>query len=122
MSNMTSKTVTLTLKNQSTIELSCFHLTTDSTTIPVLDFIKEPGLLISLSHGLLNTQLDLSGVAPYVALQFDEHFNFSGAGLSLGNAAGSYGIITQAKQVLILPFGFTPALEQVSQLTIQPTR
>ncbi len=62
------------------------------------------GLLIQVSHEQLNTQLDLGGIAPAVILQFDADQQFTGASLSLGTSSGSFGLVTQSKQLLILPF------------------
>lgn len=62
------------------------------------------GLYIQLSHAQLNTQLDLGGIAPAVILQFDAEQQFTGASLSLGTATGSFGLVTQSKSLLILPF------------------
>jgi hypothetical protein len=62
------------------------------------------GIFIQLTHEQLNTQLDLGGVAPSVVLQFDDQQQFTGASLNLGTSSGSFGLITQSKNLLILPF------------------
>lgn len=62
------------------------------------------GIYIQLTHEQLNTQLDIGGIAPAVILQFDDQRRFTGASLSLGTSAGSFGLVTQSKQLLILPF------------------
>jgi len=62
------------------------------------------GIFIQLTHEQLNTQLDLGGVAPSVVLQFDDEQQFTGASLNLGTSSGSFGLITQSKHLLILPF------------------
>ena len=62
------------------------------------------GIFIQLTHEQLNTRLDLGGVAPSVVLQFDDEQQFTGASLNLGTSNGSFGLITQSKIVLILPF------------------
>ena len=62
------------------------------------------GIFIQLTHEQLNTQLDLGGVAPSVVLQFDDEQQFTGASLNLGTSSGSFGLITQSKNLLILPF------------------
>ena len=59
---------------------------------------------IQLSHEQINTQLDLGGVAPSVILQFDDEKKFTGASLSLCKCSGSFGLVTQSKNLLILPF------------------
>ena len=65
---------------------------------------NQQGLYIKLQHDQLNTQLDLGGISPAVVLQFDERQQFTGASLSLGTSSGSFGLITQSKRLLILPF------------------
>lgn len=117
---MTSISVTIDLRNQPSLDFTCKHIKTNSNSIRVLDLINESdqGLVISFSHTLLTTQIDLSGASPYVALQFDENFNYSGAGLSLGKAIGSFGLITQAKHVVILPFDRSLPIEKVEKLLI----
>ena len=62
------------------------------------------GIFIQLTHEQLNTQLDLGGVAPSVVLQFDDEQQFTGASLNLGTSSGSFGLFTQSKHLLILPF------------------
>lgn len=80
-------------------------LTTSDSNL-VLDAPDDPfkGLHIRITHWHLNTQLDLRSVAPAVILQFDEEEKFTGASLSLGTTSGSFGLVTQSKQLLILPF------------------
>ena len=76
------------------------------TTLVVQGNLDEnhQGLYIQLQHDQLNTQLDLGGISPAVVLQFDERQQFTGASLSLGTASGSFGLVTQSKRLLILPF------------------
>ena len=91
-----------------------------AASIRVLEHLpkESQGLLISFSHSLLNTQLDLTGVSPYVALQFDDGNRYQGASLSLGSSIGTFGIITQSKQVLLLPFDSTLPIEHISHFTL----
>ena len=85
------------------------------TTLVVQAHPEGPkGIFIQLTHEQLNTQLDLGGVAPAVVLQFDEQGVFTGASLSLGTAAGSFGLVTQSKRLLILLFD---AAFPIGQLT-----
>ncbi len=82
------------------------HWKSSDTTLVVKAHPDVPqiGLFIELTHEQLNTQLDLGGIAPAVILQFDEQQRFTGASLSLGTSEGSFGLVTQSKQLLILPF------------------
>ncbi|MFM7682857.1 MAG: hypothetical protein ACKO7P_08930 [Bacteroidota bacterium] len=66
--------------------------------------VPQAALYIKLTHEQLNTQLDLGGIAPAVILQFEEQGRFTGASLSLGTTTGSFGLVTQSKRLLILPF------------------
>jgi hypothetical protein len=88
--------------------------TGDTSLVVKAQEVPFQGLFIQLSHEQLNTQLDLGGVAPAVILQFDADQQFTGASLSLGTSSGSFGLVTQSKNLLILPFD-----EQfpISQLT-----
>ena len=101
-----AKRLTLIFRDKSLLHYSCTHLETSAASVRVLEHLSNStdALLISFLHGLLNTQLDLRGVAPYVALQFDRENRYQGASLSLGSTSGTFGIITQANQVVLLPF------------------
>lgn len=81
-------------------------LTSTETTLAIKTNLidKDNGLYIKLQHDKLNTQLNLDGIGPAVVLQFDDRQQFTGASLSLGTAAGSFGLVTQSKRLLILPF------------------
>jgi len=79
-------------------------LTSTETILIVKANLKENGLYIKLQHDKLNTQLNLDAIGPAVVLQFDELQQFTGASLSLGTSSGSFGLITQSKRLLILPF------------------
>jgi hypothetical protein len=78
--------------------------TADTSLVVKAQEAPFKGLAIQVTHDQLNTQLDLGGVAPSVVLQFDEQGVFTGASLSLGTTAGSFGLVTQSKRLLILPF------------------
>ena len=79
-------------------------VTADTSLVVKAQEAPFKGLSIQVTHEKLNTQLDLGGIAPSVILQFDEQGVFTGASLSLGTAAGSFGLVTQSKQLLILSF------------------
>jgi hypothetical protein len=81
-------------------------LTSAETTLVITSPKEVPsgGLFIQLTHEQLNTQLDLGGIAPAVILQFDANHRFTGASLSLGTSSGSFGLVTQSKNLVILPF------------------
>ena len=78
--------------------------TGDTSLVVKAQKVPFQGIFIQLTHKQLNTQLDLGGVAPSVVLQFDADQQFTGASLSLGTSRGSFGLVTQSKNLLILPF------------------
>ena len=78
--------------------------TGDTSLVVKAQEVPFQGIFIQLTHKQLNTQLDLGGVAPSVVLQFDADQQFTGASLSLGTSSGSFGLVTQSKNLLILPF------------------
>jgi hypothetical protein len=80
--------------------------------------VPQAGLYIELTHEQLNTQLDLGGIAPAVILQFDEQGRFTGASLSLGTTSGSFGLVTQSKRLLILPFDAEFPIGQLTHLEL----
>lgn len=94
-------------------------LTTSDSNL-VLNALDQPfrGLFIRITHWQLNTQLDLSSIAPSVILQFDEEEKFTGASLSLGTASGSFGLVTQSKSLLILPFDAEFPISQLSHFEL----
>jgi hypothetical protein len=81
-----------------------FWITGDTSLVVKAQEVPFQGLFIQLSHEQLNTQLDLGGLAPAVILQFDDEQQFTWASLSLGTSSGSFGLVTQSKNLLILPF------------------
>lgn len=94
-------------------------LTTSDSNL-VLDALDDPfqGVFIRITHWHLNTQLDLKSVAPAVILQFDEEKKFTGASLSLGTTTGSFGLVTQSKRLLILPFDAAFPIGKLTNLEI----
>ena len=89
-------------------------VTADTSLVVKAEEAPFQGVFIQVTHEQLNTQLDLGSVAPAVVLQFDEQGVFTGASLSLGTTTGSFGLVTQSKQLLILPFD---AAFPIGQLT-----
>ena len=89
-------------------------VTADTSLVVKAEEAPFLGVFIQVTHEQLNTQLDLGSVAPAVVLQFDDERQFTGASLSLGTASGSFGLVTQSKRLLILPFD---AAFPIGQLT-----
>lgn len=100
-----TQSITLFFRSRESQVYQVRSLTTSDSNL-VLDALDAPfqGLFIRITHWQLNTQLNLESIAPAVILQFDQDGKFTGASLSLGTAAGSFGLVTQSKKLLILPF------------------
>ena len=89
-------------------------------TCLVVKALEAPfqGVFIQVTHEQLNTQLDLGGIAPAVILQFDDQGRFTGASLSLGTTTGSFGLVTQSKRLVILPFDAAFPIGQLTHLEL----
>ena len=103
--SLPTQSITLFFRSNSAQVYQVSSWNTADTSL-VVKALEAPfqGVFIQVTHEQLNTQLDLGGIAPAVILQFDEQGVFTGASLSLGTAAGSFGLVTQSKRLLILPF------------------
>ncbi len=113
--SLPTQSITLFFRSNSAQVYQVSSWNTADTSL-VVKALEAPfqGVFIQITHEQLNTHLDLGGVAPAVILQFDEQGVFTGASLSLGTAAGSFGLVTQSKRLLILPFD---AAFPIGQLT-----
>ena len=104
-SSLPSVSITLSFRSSDTQVVQVISWSTGDTSLAVkAQEVPYQGIFIQLTHEQLNTQLDLGGVAPSVVLQFDDEQQFTGASLNLGTSSGSFGLITQSKYLLILPF------------------
>jgi hypothetical protein len=104
-SSLTSVSITLSFRSSQQQVVQVSSWTTEDTSLVVkAQEVPYQGIFIQLSHEQINTQLDLGGVAQSVILQFDDEQQFTGASLSLGKSSGSFGLVTQSKNLLILPF------------------
>ena len=93
-------------------------VTADTSLVVKAEEAPFQGVFIQVTHDQLNTQLDLGSVAPAVVLQFDDERQFTGASLSLGTTTGSFGLVTQSKQLLILPFDAAFPIGQLTHFKI----
>ena len=104
-SSLPSVSITLSFRSSQQQVVQVSSWTTEDTSLVVkAQEVPYQGIFIQLSHEQINTQLDLGGVAQSVILQFDDEQQFTGASLSLGKSSGSFGLVTQSKNLLILPF------------------
>lgn len=113
------KLLQINLKDQTQITYEAAVKTTTDTFIKVHEF-KEVGtpLLLNIQHTQINSLLELSNVAPFVLLYFDDINVFSGASYSLNGFKNPFGISVQAKKLLVLPFPIVFKLEDVISLTL----
>ncbi len=117
--SLPTDSITLFFRSRPTQAVTVSSWITEDTSLVVKAY-EAPfqGLLIQTTHEQLNTQLDLGGIAPAVILQFDERQQFTGASLSLGTASVSFGLITQSKQLLILPFDENFPISQLTHFQL----
>jgi len=86
------------------LEVPCLPLT-HSTQFVLALLPKEPAaLLLQKQHNHLNTQLDLTRVAPYALLFFDEHRLFISATFSLSPGEAPFALQTRAHYIALLPY------------------
>lgn len=112
------KLLQITLKDLSQITFEAAVKTTTDTYIKVHEFQEaETPLLLNIQHYQINSLLELSNVAPFVLLYFDDTNAFSGASYSLNGFKNPFGISIQAKKLLALPFPIPFKLEEVVSLT-----
>jgi len=115
-----TQSITLFFKSSPSQVYKVHHWKSSDTTLVVKAHpdVPQMGFYIELTHEKLNTQLDLGGIAPAVILQFDDQRQFTGASLSLGTSAGSFGLISQSKYLLILPFEEKFSIGQLSHFKL----
>ena len=97
----------LKFKNEPIQPISVLEGITPFSTIVVREVFERNQIdrfLITFRHQQLTSELDMTGVTPYVVLGFDQNRQFLGAHLSLGEAEGTYSIKVQGIFVLIIPF------------------
>jgi hypothetical protein len=119
--NKTLTTLSISLFFRSS-PIQCYKVSTwitgDASLVVKAEEVPFQGVFIHITHEQLNTQLDLGGIAPAVILQFDDQGRFTGASLSLGTTAGSFGLVTQSKRLLILPFDETFPIGQLTHFQL----
>ena len=98
--------------------VSALEIMAYTHVIPVSEWLKpeSESLLFSFIHRQLTTQLDLSGVTPYVVLQFDSEAKFTGASLSLGKTEADFSIKVECRHALVVPFDREFRVDKISHL------
>lgn len=109
----------ITLKDQAVIQLEATVKKTTDTFLKVheLQDGQQP-LYLEIEHSQINTLLELSKVAPFVLLYFDENLLFIGASYSLNGSQSPFGISTQAKRILVVHYPIDFQLENVTSLIL----
>lgn len=113
------KLLQITLKDQTQITFEATVKTTTDTFVRVHEFQEAvTPQLLNIQHPHANSFLELSKVAPFVLLYFDDTHAFSGATYSLNGFKNQFSVSIQAKKLLALPFPIGFKLEEVVSLTI----
>jgi len=108
------KLLQITLKKQADVKLQAVVKKTKDTCIKVLEFQEATSpLYLEIEHQQINTLLELTKVAPFVLLYFDEKLEFTGASYSLNSYDSPFSISTQYKKILIVHFLIDFRLEDV---------
>jgi hypothetical protein len=120
MNQISNSSITLFFRSCPSRDYQVNSLVTSEKTLIIQPQPVNPnsGLYLELIHEQLNTQLDLGRIAPAVILQFDEGFLFTGASLSLGNHSGGFGLVTQSKRLVILPFDDQFPIDQLTHFQV----
>ena len=99
------KSLQITLKDNSKINIDATIKTTQETSIKVHELFEEgiSSLLLTIEHEELNTLLDLTKARPFTLLYFYEGNFFAAAAFSNNETAGPFFINTQYKKILFIP-------------------
>jgi hypothetical protein len=108
----------ITLKDQAAIKIEATVKKTTDTFLKVHELQDGISPLhLEIEHQQINTLLELSKVAPFVLLYFDEELLCIGVAFSLNGLQSPFGISTQAKKILLLHYPTDFVLEEVAKLT-----
>lgn len=79
----------------------------------------KDALLLDVQHMQTNTRLELTGVAPYAVMYFNNDFKYAGATLNLNHHKSSFSILTPYKKVLLLKWPLEFDLKNVLSLNVR---
>lgn len=108
--------VELKLKNGDSRSLISSKFTTNKKLIVLGDLDQTKPCMIKIEHAVLNTHLECSDMNNSVLLYLNEDGSISGASFISPSGDGSFGIITQAKQLLLLPMPIDINAEEVASV------
>lgn len=107
--------IELKLKNGEKRSLLSSEYRTNKKLIVLGDLDQAKPCMIKIEHAVLNTHLECSDMNNSVLLYLNEDGSISGASFISPSGNGSFGIITQAKQLLLLPM---PIDIDVKEITV----
>ena len=83
--------------------VECYFIRTQAHSINILQLLEETNhaILLSFEHEHLQTTIDGTGIHNYLMAGFDENNKLIGVSFFNHTASGTFGILTQAKSVLI---------------------
>ncbi len=83
--------------------VECYFKRTQAHSINLFQLLEETGraLLLSFEHEHLQTTIDGTGIHNYLMAGFDENNKLNGVSFFNQSGTGTFGILTQAKSVLI---------------------
>lgn len=114
------KSVQITLKDQTEIDYEVLVKRTNHIFVNVYELQEgHSALLLVIEHDKINSVLELSKVAPFALLYFDDDLQFAGAAYSLDGSERSFGTGTAFKKILLLPYPIPFDLARVSHLVIK---
>jgi len=101
-------------------EVPCLPLTHSTQLVLALLPENPAPVLLQKQHKHLNTLLDLTRVAPYALLFFDEQREFISATFSLNHEEAPFAVQTRAAYVLLLPHPDSITLNTLNNFKTNP--
>jgi hypothetical protein len=91
---------------------------TDTVIIdPDLSFNRHEPILIHIQHNELNTHLECTGLSDYYLLSGDQDGQITGISFISNSERGTFGIVTQAKVVLLLPISIEIEIKSIKSIS-----
>lgn len=108
--------IELKLKSGEKRSLLSSEYMTNKKLIVLGDLDQAKLCMIKIEHAVLNTQLECSDINNSVLLYLNEDGSISGASFISPSGTGSFGIITQAKQILLLPKSIDIDIKEIASV------
>jgi len=113
------KSVQISLKDHSVVQYEVLVKSTSHIFVNVHELQEgQSPLFLVIEHNKINSVLELSKVAPFAVLYFDDDLQFAGAAFSLDGSERSFGTGTAYKKILLLHYPIPFDLAAVSHLVI----